>query len=48
MGNIQGKDSTKEILQEKGTQEAPLHIKKDIENAIPYKDPVGGINFGYV
>ena len=36
------------ILQEKGTQKAPLHIKKYIENAIPYKEPVGGINLAYV
>ena len=48
IGNIQGKHSTKEILQEKGTQKAPLHIKKYIENAIPYKEPVGGINLAYV
>ena len=35
-------------IQEKGTQKAPLHIKKYIENAIPYKEPVGGINLAYV
>ena len=48
IGNIQGKHSTKEILQEKGTQKAPLHIKKYIENAIPYKKPVGRVNLAYV
>lgn len=25
-------------------QKAPLHIKKYIENAIPYKKPVGRLN----
>ena len=31
-----------------GDTKAPLHIKKYIENAIPYKEPVGGINLAYV
>ena len=42
------KHATKEILQEKGMQKAPLHIKKYIENAIPYKKPVGRVNLAYV
>ncbi len=46
-GNIQGKHSTKKFSRKKVRKKHP-YIKKYIENAIPYKEPVGGINLAYV